>query len=293
MNPVAVTLVLSSTFMHAGWNLLLRGQEVRDIFILRMLVLVAVLGFIPACLGLMTLNPPFSPLVWQCLLGSGAFCGLYFFTLVRSYDSEDFTVVYPLVRALPVLLVGLGDMLRGRHPTPAGWLGMGLVFLGCAFIPLTSFAGFSLRRYWNRTTPWLLLTALGTVGYSLLDKAASEEVAPGPLSAVLYEYVFFVIAGACYALGMKLNKAEEARIDAGGWKIPALAAAFNFGAYWLVLWAYQLSRHAGYIVAFRQFSIVIGVVLALAIFKEKGRAVRFAGTLLITAGLVVIGLWGG
>ena len=41
-----------------------------------------------------------------------------------------------------------------------------------------------------------------------------------------------------------------------------------------------------------QFSIVIGVVLAFAIYKEPGKAIRLAGTGLILAGLIVIGLWG-
>ena len=77
-----------------------------------------------------------------------------------------------------------------------------------------------------------------------------------------------------------------------GWKLPALAACMNFGAYWLVLWAYQLSPQASYIVAFRQFSIVIGTVLAFAIYKEQGLVVRLAGTFLLTSGLVIIGLWG-
>jgi uncharacterized membrane protein len=60
----------------------------------------------------------------------------------------------------------------------------------------------------------------------------------------------------------------------------------------LVLWAYQLSTQTGYVVAFRQFSIVIGVVLAFAIYREPGVFVRTVAMLLIVAGLVTIGLWG-
>jgi len=67
----------------------------------------------------------------------------------------------------------------------------------------------------------------------------------------------------------------------------------NFGSYWLVLWAFQVTLKASYIVAFRQFSIIIGVVLAFAIFKKERYPVRLAGALFITAGLVIIGLQGG
>ncbi len=53
-----------------------------------------------------------------------------------------------------------------------------------------------------------------------------------------------------------------------------------------------MSPQASYIVAFRQFSIVIGTVLAFAIYKERGLIVRLAGISLLTSGLVIIGLWG-
>jgi len=291
MNQFAIALVLSSTVMHAAWNLLVRGQADKDVFILRMLLAVTAAGLVPALLGLIFVYS-FPLSVWGYAAGSGVFCGLYFFSLARSYSSEDFTVVYPIARALPVLIVALGDVLRGRYPSGAGWLGMSLVALGCVLIPLSGFTTFSARRYWNRATPWLLLTALGTVGYTLLDKIASEQVTPGPLAAGLYEYVFFMVTAFCYTLALKPAKLKQGLSDVKGWAIPGLAAAFNFGAYLLVLWAYQLTSRASYIVAFRQFSIVIGVLLAFYIFKEKGRAVRLTGTFLITAGLIIIGLWG-
>ena len=77
-----------------------------------------------------------------------------------------------------------------------------------------------------------------------------------------------------------------------GWKMPFIAAFLNFGAYWLVVWAYQLTLHVSYVTAFRQFSIIIGVVLAFAIYKERGLLVRLTGALIITAGLMIIGIWG-
>ena len=66
----------------------------------------------------------------------------------------------------------------------------------------------------------------------------------------------------------------------------------TFTAYWLILWTYQLTQRASYVVAFRQFSIVIGVVVAFLVYHEKGVAVRLTGTLLLTIGLVLIALWG-
>ena len=75
--------------------------------------------------------------------------------------------------------------------------------------------------------------------------------------------------------------------------MPFIGGLCNFGSYWLVLYAYQLSQHASYIVAFRQFSIVLGVVFAFIFYKEHGFVVRITGTILITAGLVITAIYAG
>ena len=51
------------------------------------------------------------------LLASALFQGIYYVGLTRSYRSSDFTVVYPLARALPVLLLAVVDLMRDRMPT--------------------------------------------------------------------------------------------------------------------------------------------------------------------------------
>jgi len=298
MQTLAIILILFSTVMHAGWNLLARQQRRESEFFVRMLMVSTAVGFLPAAIS-EALTRSLPPAAWACALGSGLCCGLYYLFLARAYRSADFTAVYPVARALPVLLVGLTDVLRGRPPTAIGWLGMGFVAGGALLAPLHSFREFSLRRYWNKASLWMLLTALGTVGYTLLDKIASEVVSRGPATAARYGYVFFATSLAVYAVALRVsgvgkihaeNRAREEQPI--GWTRPACAAVLNFASYWLVLWAYQLSRRAGYIVAFRQFSIVVGVVLGFALFKERGLAVRLAGTLLITLGLVLIAMWG-
>ncbi|MCD6289798.1 MAG: EamA family transporter [Anaerolineae bacterium] len=298
MNPLAAALVLGSTFFHAGWNLLARRQRAEALFFYRLLLMVAAIGLIPAAVSeWYTRSLP--PAAWLYALGSGAFCGFYYLFLAKGYAASDFTVVYPVARALPVLLVGLGDVLRGRYPTAMGWAGMLLVALGCLLAPQRSFRELSPRRYLNRASMWIILTALSTVGYTMLDKMASEIMEQGPGTAARYEYVFYIFSFLFYAIFLRITRRmgalDNAKNPPGqdiGWRLPLLGGLFNFGAYWLVLWAYQLSQRASYVVAFRQFSIVIGVVLAFLLYREEGRLVRITATLLITVGLVVIGMWG-
>ena len=187
---------------------------------------------------------------------------------------------------------------------------MFLVAMGCVLSPLERFKEIAMNRYINRTSVWMVLTALGTVVYTVFDKFASEVVSPGPATAARYGYIFFVISGLSYILFLFFLQKRESNVvvsetkqleqskKAGkqaeeiGWWMPLIASVLNFGAYWLVLWVYQLASRASYIVAFRQFSIVVGVVLAFFIYKEKGVKVRLTAVLIITTGLVIIGLWG-
>ncbi len=289
MSLFAVFLVILSSFMHAGWNLLARRGGSERIFFKNMLLFIVICGFAPAVASELLANS-ITVKAWFCAAGSGLFCGMYFFFLARSYESSDFTIAYPVARSLPVLLVAAGDTLRGRPLTPAGLSGVILVAGGCFLVPLESFRGFAKRRYLNKSTFWMLLAAFGTVGYSLLDKIASESVRQGPWTALRYNYFFYFFSFLAYLAFLGIFKTGgSAR---GRRRMPFACGILSFAAYGLVLWAYQLSEHASYVVAFRQFSIVIGVIFGFFMFREKGIAVRFAGTSILTLGLALIALWG-
>lgn len=305
MEPQVILLVFFSALMHAGWNLLARresggqarppatgGTEGR--FFARMLALVALVGLAPAAVS-EALARSLSPKSWACVVASGACFGAYFFSLARAYGSSDFTVVYPTARALPILFVAAGDALRGRYPSAPGLAGIGLVTCGCFLTPLHSLREAAWRRYVNCTSLWLLVAAAATAGFTLLDKVGSEALrTKGPAAALRYGYVMYLVAWATQSALMRACRAGRFAPPGGdvGWKAPAVGAVLTFGGYVLVLWAYQIARQATYVFAFRQFSIVVGVVLAFWLYREKGLVVRLAGTLLITAGLVFIAIWG-
>ncbi len=292
MSPAVIVIVLISTVLHASWNLLGRRQRNEVAFFRRMLIVVAVAGLVPAATSEI-LTRSLTPRAWMCVIGSGICIGIYFYALAHAYAGADFTVVYPVARALPVLFVALADLLRGRPVTPFGWLGMALVMGGCFLAPLHSFGEFRLSRYVHRAGIWMVVAALGTTGYSILDKIAAEAVERAPATAARYGYVQYLVACILYfVLYHHRDRAGTRDRRAVGWLYPAIGAGCTFCGYWLILWAFQLSRHASYIVAFRQFSIVLGVVFAFVLYREGGRLVRITATLLITAGLICIGVWG-
>jgi len=289
MSLFVIAIIIVSAFMHAAWNLLAKSGRCERIFFGRALLLTAAVGFVPGVIS-EALTRSITPTAWYCLIGSGFFCAVYFFFLGRGYEDADFTIVYPLARAIPVLLIAFGDVLRQRPISTIGWLGMVLVVLGCFLTPLHSFKEFHLRRYLKLSRVWMLLAALGTVGYTLLDKIASEVVMAGPGTAARYCYLFFFFSFLFYFAFLKLAKLKLNKPHIIEWKSLTAAAVCNYGAYMLVVWAYQMSQQASYIVAFRQISVIIGVVIAFAIYKERHLAVRLTGVSLITVGLSAIGL---
>ena len=293
MNALAIVLVLTSTFLHAGWNLLARRSGSEGVFFRRMLLVTVLVGLVPAGLSEFMVRS-LTPRAWGCVLASGSCCGVYYFFLMLAYRSSDFTAAYPVARGLPVFLLGVGDLARGASPAPAGWAGMLLVGGGCILAPQESMRGISMRRYLARSSLWLLLTALATVGYTLLDKIAAEDIMGGPATAARYCYVFFVVSFAAYGVMLRVfgRGLQGEGTGSIGWGWPVLAGGLNFGAYWLVLWAYQLAARASYVFAFRQFGIVAAVVMGVVLLREKGLAVRLTAALMITGGLALIGLFG-
>lgn len=285
----SLVLVLTSALIHASWNLVVRSRGANQM-LLRIPFLIALLGLGPS-LWLEWTGAHFSLFVWAMLILTSIFQSFYYMGLLRGYEQGDFTLVYPVVRALPVLFIALFDVVRGNQPTPAAWLGMVLVSIGCLLIPHTSLRHLQLVVYRNQTMVWVLLAAVGTVGYSAVDKLAAEALIPGAATAGRY-YVyesaitFFILWGVLRWQGLPTGMAEL-RSD---WRWSTLAAAGVFTSYWLILWAYQINAQASTIVAMRQFSIVIGTVAGSLLFQEAARQLRMTAAAMITLGVILIAL---
>ncbi len=268
-----------------------RYARSEGVFYKRMLTITLLVGLLPAVLTELETGS-MTPLAWVCVIGAGFCAAFYLFGLARAFYSSDFTIVYPVARSLPVIFVAGIDVARGRLLTVFGWAGILLVAVGCLLVPLRNIDDIHWRNYFNRTSLWMFIAALGTVGYTYLDKVAAEVIQQGADTAARYGYFYFAVSFFPYVFLLRTFGVSEKDSHTTGWLLPAIGALFGFGAYWLILWAYQLSPYASYIVAFRQFSIVIGAVLAFLIYKEKGVAVRLTGALLITGGLILIAGWG-
>ena len=313
MPPLAVILVLFSTLMHASWNILAKRDSATPELFPRVLAAVAIPGLVVGMLAewrSAALLPHIGPLV----LAAGAFQAAYFLGLSLGYRSGDLSLVYPLVRALPVVLVGIFDVARGQPPGGAGWIGLLLVLGGCLLVALPAarqHAGVRIAgvpqaaRSWPSVAiGWATVAALGTVGYTVFDKLAAEAITAaggmGAGAAFRYGLWEFTICAAFYLpLMAAVNRGRARRPAASRGTLAAgilqgvVIAALMYCTYALVLWAYQLSWQTSYVVALRQFSIVLGVVVGALLLREAAPATRVAGAVVIAGGVALLTLVGG
>ena len=289
MSLFALTLVLISAAMHASWNLLVRNQRGINMFVC--ITFVSIVLMLPPALLLEWIAPPVLTAVPLNLLLGGLFLALYYFGMSRSYSGGDFTVAYPLARALPVLIVACAEVALGDAPTLLGWVGILCIAIGSIFVPLQSLRELKITRYWNQTTLWILMAATGIAGYTVTDSAGLRQLPNGLLFAMRYSVIESVIGGVVYWLALRIigeTFALPTRLQ--DWKLPVLATLFVFGSYSLILWAFQSDDRASYVIGLRQVSIVIGVVAGAYLFRERGARLRIPAAVVITFGVILLSI---
>jgi len=277
---VAFALALASACLHAGWNTIAHRRLSGSSLVLRLPLVVAVFGLIPVALAEIGDRLIDGPIV-LLLVATGLGQAFYYVGIRHAYASNEFSLVYPVSRAIPVLMLAIFDASRAHTVTPVTGAGMALVGLGCLLAPLASLADFRLRTYATRTTLWVFVIALGAVTSTIADKLAMERL-PQRLGVVA-RYSVWEATAALPFLWPATREPLSLRGPGMGWVV--LSAAFSIGSYALVLVAYQYTAHTSIVAAIRQLSIPIGVGLASLLGGEKPGRMRW-----IAAGVIACGV---
>ncbi len=302
MSLLPITLLLLSAVIHVGWNLTgkrsaasLAFYFIANLFIAIVLVL---------ALALFDLHRGFHlPLrVWLLIAFTGIFEVLYYYSLARAYRSGEMSVAYPLVRSIPVLLVTAITVLfsLGNPVSPLALSGLALVFFGCLLVPVERPSQLKPADYVKPVMLLAFFAALGTTGYSLIDNEAMRLMRDLPethLPAVETAFVYSVwqtVSGVILMLPLCLaTSAKRAELRAvfrrDGWTAAALGFAIYFG-YVLVLAAMAYAPNLSSVLAFRQASIPLGARAGVTLLKEKSYPMKFVGSFMIFAGLVLVGI---
>ena len=298
MSFPAFWLILLSIFLHVGWNLISKKSQPTAAFYLLTSV-TSFLLYLPCTF--------FAGIEWGAL-GTGFWLfvllsilseNLYFIGLFKTYRSTDISLAYPMVRALPVLLVAGVTTLCGigKPLSATAVAGMFVVFAGCLMMPLSKFSDFSWRNYVTPVLGYMLLAACGTTGYTIFDGMLIPQILSRSTGHQLLATGAFIsmlelgitLGLSCYVLSVKSEREALRQLLFRSWT-PHICGICSSSAYILVVLSMPLVTNVSYVQAFRQMSLPLGVAAGIFILKEKCPAPRLAGVAAIVAGLVIAAL---
>jgi drug/metabolite transporter (DMT)-like permease len=219
-----------------------------------------------------------SPNLWLLLAG---FALLSFFnqlTLVVSYELSDFSHAYPVARGVvPLAMAVLGVAYLGDRLTLPATLGILLITLGILSLAL----GRGMSRHgWGAAA----FTGLTTIIYNLVAALGMRE-ADDVLAFLAW---LFVTDGILLPAYMALRFKDEAKSRLRmAWPVGWQAGLLTLVSF--TTWSYAVTlAPVGIVSAIRESSVLIALVLASIMLKERMDRWRVAAGLLIVAGAVAI-----
>jgi drug/metabolite transporter (DMT)-like permease len=302
MSGRALALVLAAAAIHAAWNALAKRAH-HPIAFLWSSVALATLVLAP--LGLRYLPAEGIPAsAVPFVIATTLIHAVYFYALARGYASGgDLSLVYPIARGLGVALVPvIALLLLDERLALLGALGVALVVAGIAAISLTTStlsptSTLSVSSTLSpregrargpgrlaRGTGWAVLTGLTIAAYSLVDKVGVSHLHPLPYLGLLGLGMTLLLAPVVWQA--RVAFVHEWRVN---WRAILLASTLNLTSYLLVLFAFRLAK-AGYVMAARESSIVLSVLIGWLWLGEGGLGRRLVGAAVVLAGVVCVTL---
>ena len=300
MTLTAIILILISAFTHVGWNLLCKREHPSSAFFL-LVNTFGTLCLIPALILFGSAIPTFPTSVWLLLTATGIFQTIYILGLANAYQRGDLSILYPIARSSPVIVVIIVTLFFDRADqvsTQCIW-GIALVAIGMFILPMKHLSDFHIDNYLNASVLFALMAAFASAGYSIIDDEALRLLRESPAlpfagwqATILYAFFEGLITSLWLGIWVLFQKRGRILM----WEIlktrasrALLAGAGMAVAYTLVLISLAFVSNVSYAVTFRQISIPLGTVFGILLLKEPGYTPKYLGTAIIFTGLVLVG----
>ena len=292
MHPMAITLVLISAVMHALRNFFNKQAVDKQAFIccfesVGLILFTPV--FIYACV---TADGGPTIAIWYVVL-SGVVHFCYWLLLAKTLEKGDLSLVYPIMRSSPALVLIISITILGEDVSALGITGILLVAFGVYTINMESLKFSDLLKpikaiKTDRAIQFAFLTLLSVAAYTLVDK-----VAVGKMDPILFAYVYPWISLSLFAgYVAKVKPKGILKREWAARKRSIVACGFlSIFGYLLILLAFTFERMS-YIVGLRQLSIVFAVLLGGHFLKEENRLIRIVSSIIIFTGAYLISFAG-
>ena len=283
----ALLLLVLSALLHAAYYGFYKQSADKQVFAWWFL-LVAVILYSP----ILVLNRPVIPgQGWLCLLLSGSTDMVYFVIVGKAFEEGDLSVVYPLARGAPPLLITLGGVLfLGERLTLWGLTGILLVTAGLYLVNVRSRADLlrPLRSLRERPSQLALLASVSVSTYSVIDKVGLRYVDP-----LAYGYLMLLVTLLAFTPYILLT--EHRAYLVAEWRVSkpgiGLAGVFVLLSYFLALTALRLS-YVSYVGSVRSVNVIFGALLGALLLKEPSGSIRVLTSSLVFGGVLLIGVAG-
>lgn len=277
MDGTDVAAALASALLHAGWNAAVKASRDPTRTMTAQMLLSAVL-VLP---GLLWSGLP-NPAAWPWIAASTLMNVLTVTALLRAYALGGFGIVYPVVRAVAVLLVvPLAALVVGDRLGPAALGGVVVIALALAALAWDAARD---RGVPLQALAWTLAAGLGTAAYILCD-AQGVRASGSP-----WAYGFVVSITNAVAMGWRRRRdgGPWGQVK-GQWPVAMPAAAASVTSYLLILWVWSHAPIAP-AAALRDTSALFAILIAVLFLKEPFTRTRIVAVLLAAAAVPLLRL---
>jgi drug/metabolite transporter (DMT)-like permease len=286
LSAVTLALIILSAIMQCTWNFFSKRSDDKQAFLWLSLAAAAVFFFVPFCV----FYAPLPALGWSIALVSGCVEALYYMLLGAAYQRGDLSLIYPVARGFaPLVIVVSAPALLGETVSSLGAAGVVVIAVGIYTLHLRSTARGDLlaplTALRERQSQMALVIGVVIAAYSMLDKVGVSHVPPP-----LYAYLVFTVPAALLAPYMLTRRREAVKAEWGKNRRTVLLVPFLMGgAYTIVLLAMKTTQ-VSYVSSAREVAIVFAAIAGTLLLKEPFGRMKIAGSLLIFAGVLMIGL---
>lgn len=217
---------------------------------------------------------------WISLVLTGILHVAYYRLISLAYRQGEVSIVYPVARGLgvavlPILLWSFFD----EKLSAQGCVAILLILAGILTLGIPS-----IRKGKHKFAIPIMI-GLTIVAYSLADKTGANAMHP---IFYLWGMTVFIVLGQLPWIIRPLYKKLSNPWTEFKREIIVIGLA-DPSAYLIILFCYTLGA-ASYIIAMREFSVVIASILGLIFLKEEFSWYKITAIILITAGMITMKL---
>ncbi len=277
MEPILVAAALASALLHAGWNAAIKASRNPTQASTAQMAFAGLIG-LPALWW--TGLPAAESFLWIAL--STAINTLTVPAMLRAYALGGFGLVYPVIRAVAVLLiVPLAAIVAGEMVGPFGLAGVAVIALSLLVL---AFDAARARGTSLAALAWTLAAGLGTAAYVICD-AQGVRASGSPWA---YGIVVSLTNGAAMLLRQRRNLPSAAELPGVlGVAIPGGIA--SMASYLLILFVFSQAPIAPS-AALRDTSALFAIIIAALFLRERFTPVRILAVALAAGAVPLLRL---